>query len=55
MKLCLLNFVGYCDIASFKNVHPENKKLRPENTGQPKSARAFCCQGLWKMKIFHFP
>ena len=23
----LLNFVGYCDLASFKKVHPENKKL----------------------------
>ena len=21
----LLNFVGYCDLASFKKVHPENK------------------------------
>ena len=37
----LLNFVGYCDLASLKKVHPENKKLWPENTGQPKSARAF--------------
>ena len=51
----LLHFVGYCDLASFKKVHPENKKLSPENTGQPKSARAFCCLGLWKMKISHFP
>ena len=32
----LLNFVGYCHLASFKKVHPEN-------TGEPKSARAFCC------------
>ena len=39
----MLNFVGYCDLASFKKVHPENKKLWPENTGQPKSAWAFCC------------
>ena len=54
-KMYLLNFVGYCDLASFKKVHPENKKLWPENTGQPKSARAFCCLGLWKMKISHFP
>jgi hypothetical protein len=23
----LLNFVGYCDLASFKKVHPEIKKL----------------------------
>ena len=37
----LLNFVGYCDLASFKKVHTENKKLRPENIGQPKSAKAF--------------
>ena len=45
-----MNFVGYCDLASLKKVHPENKKLRPENTGQPKSARA----GKWKMKISQF-
>ena len=23
----LLSFLGYCDLASFKKVHPENKKL----------------------------
>ena len=37
-QFTLLNFVGYCDLASFKKVHPENKELWPENTGQPKSA-----------------
>ena len=40
-KKSLLHFVGYCDPASFKKVHPDNKKLWPEDTGQPKSARAF--------------
>ena len=24
---CLLNFVEYCDLASFKKVHPKNKKI----------------------------
>ena len=42
----LLNFIGHCDLASLKKVHPDNKKSWPENTGQPKSARAFCCLGL---------
>ena len=50
-----VDFVGYCDLASLKKVHPDNKKSWGENTGQPKSARAFCCLGLWKMKISHFP
>ena len=50
-KITLLNFVGYCDLASFKKVHPETKKLWAKNTGQPKSARAFCCLGLWKIKV----
>ena len=47
----LLNFVGYCDLASLKKVYPENKKLWPENTGQPKSARAFCCLGHRGLKL----
>ena len=43
----LLNFVGYCDLASFQKVNPENEILCLENTGQPKSARAFSLSSIF--------
>ena len=53
-KRPLLNFVGYCDLASFKKVNPENKKSWPENTRQPKSARAFLLSRPMENEKFSF-
>ena len=50
----LLNFVGYCDLASFQKVNPENEKWWPENTGQPKSARAFWLSSPMENENFSF-
>ena len=58
----LLNFVGYCNPASFQKVNPDNEKWWPENTGQPKIQAEkelklwsccpvldlFSCLPLWK-------
>ena len=50
----MLNFVGYCDLASFQKVNPENEKWWPENTGQPKSARAFWLSSPMENENFSF-
>ena len=50
----MLNFVGYCDLASFQKVNPENEKWWPENTGQPKSARAFWLSSRMENENFSF-
>ena len=51
-KISLFNFVGYCDLASFQRVNPDNEKFRPKNTWQPKSARASPLSNP-KFLIFH--
>ena len=53
-SIYLLNFVGYCDLASSKIFHSENKKSWPENTGQPKSARAFLLSSPMENETFSF-
>ena len=50
----MLNFVGYCDLASFQKVDPENEKWWPENTGHPKSARAFWLSSPMENENFSF-
>ena len=60
-KQFFLNFVGYCDLASFKKVQAENEKVGPENktfwpkdTGQLKSARAFLLSTPMENERFSF-